>query len=174
MPTDLAAYLRKFAEKKGVSIKWIAKQLNQPFERVRHYFRTDEIGSRLPPEETWERLKELLDLDTTYDDAMSVEVGDNVFRNHPKGRNPGDMQSFALTGNSITHFATMPDELAQWCLRASLPENGICLDPFMGIGTTGRVALDLGGYFIGIDIREDFLKIADEFFSQLDRNLSLL
>jgi DNA modification methylase len=163
---ELAAYLRQAAERKGLSIKEIAAQLEQPFERVRHYMRTDEIGSRLPPEETWVALRALLDLDDTFDEAMAIEVGDNVFRNHPAGRNPGDMQSFPLTGGASDakgHFAVMPDNLAHWCLRATLPKGGICLDPFFGVGTTGRTTLALGGRAVGIDVRDDFLRLAEAF-----------
>jgi DNA modification methylase len=154
---ELASYLRSAMEKQGVDIYWVAAQLGLPYERTRHYFRTDRIGSRLPPEEVWEQLKALLDLDTTYDDAMAVEVGDNVFRNHPKGRNPGDMISVTLSGASQEHFATMPMALAEWALKATLPPGGICLDPFMGTGTTGIAAINLGGRFLGVDVRRDFL-----------------
>ncbi|RPD44874.1 site-specific DNA-methyltransferase [Hymenobacter sediminis] len=153
---ELAAYLQAAAKAKGVSVKWVAEQLSQPFERVRHYFRTDVIGSRVPPEETWEQLKDLLDLGTEFDEAMEVAVGDNIFRNHPNGRNPGDMQSFSLKAASSIHFAVMPEELANWCVKATLPPEGICLDPFMGSGTTGRVALKNGGRFLGIELRDDY------------------
>lgn len=168
--TQLAAYLRVAAEKKGLSIKDVAAILDEPFERVRHYFRTDEIGSRRPPEKTWETLRELLSLDTQYDDAMSVQVGDNVFRNHPNGRNPGDMQSFALTGGASDaqgHFAVMPVGLADWCLKATLPTGGVCLDPFIGIGTTGQSALKLGGRIVGSDVRKDYLEFAAASFDKL-------
>ena len=167
--TELAAYLRAAAERKGISIKEIALTLNQPHERVRHYFRTDEIGSRRPPEDTWKTLKELLDLDDRYDEAMSVELGDNVFRNHPNGRNPGDVQSFSLTGGASDakgHFAIMPPSLAEWCLRASLPAGGVCLDPFLGVGTTGTVALELGGKVVGVDVRNDYLNLAAKRFNE--------
>ncbi|MGA4047906.1 DNA-methyltransferase [Ralstonia nicotianae] len=166
--TELAAYLRDAAERQGITIKDVAKALNQPFERVRHYFRTDEIGARRPPEETWSTLKELLSLDSRYDEAMSIEVGDNVFRNHPNGRNPGDMQSFSLTGGASDakgHFAVMPPSLADWCLQASLPPGGICLDPFLGAGTTGIAALALGGRIVGVDVREDYLEFSAKQFS---------
>lgn len=167
LATELAAYLRAAAECKGVSVKAVAQALNQPFERVRHYFRVDEVGARRPPEETWSILKTLLDLDDRYDEAMAVEVGDNVFRNHPNGRNPGDMQPFSLTGSASDakgHFAVMPPNLATWCLRASLPSGGVCLDPFFGVGTTGSVALALGGRTVGVDVREDYLRFAAERF----------
>lgn len=168
-PTELAAYLKSAADRKGFSVKEVAKVLGQPFERVRHYFRTDEIGSRRPPEETWVTLKDLLELDGSYDEAMSVEVGDNVFRNHPNGRNPGDVQSFSLTGGASDakgHFAVMPLALASWCLKASLPAGGICLDPFLGAGTTGKAALALGGKIVGVDVREDYLGLAAERFAE--------
>jgi DNA modification methylase len=145
-------------EAKRVSIQWVAEQLGEPFERIRHYFRTDRIGSRLPPEETWKKLNRILGLDTEYDDAMTVEVGDNVFRNHPMGRNPGDVQSIALSRRSEFHFAMMPRKLADWALRATLPEGGICLDPFMGPGTTGLSTICLGGKFVGIDVRQDYVE----------------
>jgi DNA modification methylase len=155
---ELAAWLRQAAERKGVDIHWVAGQLELPYERTRHYFRTDRLGARLPPEEVWEKLKTLLDLGTEYDDAMAVEVGDNVFRNHPKGRNPGDVLSIGLSGGGQEHFATMPTGLAEWALKATLPPGGVCLDPFMGTGTTGIATLGLGGRFVGIDVREDFLR----------------
>jgi DNA modification methylase len=156
---ELAAYLRAALAARGESIHWVAQQLDLPFERTRHYFRTDEIGSRLPPEETWVRLKELLELDDTYDEAMAVEVGDNVFRNHPKGRNPGDMMSVALRGSPHAHFALMPRPVAVQALKATLPQGGICLDPFMGLGTTGHAALELGGRFVGVDLHRPYLDL---------------
>jgi DNA modification methylase len=166
--TELAAYLRAAADKKGIAVKDVATVLGQPFERVRHYFRTDEIGARRPPEETWSTLKALLSLDDRYDEAMSIEVGDNVFRNHPNGRNPGDVQSFPLTGGASDtkgHFALMPSSLANWCLQASLPPGGVCLDPFMGAGTTGLAALAMGGRAVGVDVRPDYLELAASRFT---------
>ncbi|WP_295385349.1 site-specific DNA-methyltransferase [uncultured Thiodictyon sp.] len=151
-PVELAAYLRTALERKGESIKWVAAQIQQPFERTRHYFRTDRIGSRLPPPETWEELSTLLDLDGTFDDAMAVETDVNIFRNHPNGRNPGDVIDLPNARGSEVHFAMMPQELARWALRATLPSGGVALDPFAGTGTTGAAALELGGRFVGIDL----------------------
>lgn len=165
-PTELAAYLKEAAREKGLTIKDIAELMKQPFERVRHYMRTDKIGSRLPPEDAWEELKELLDLGTEYDDAMAVEVGNNIFRNHPRGRNPGDLISIGLTGTPAGHFAIMPRRLARWALTATLPKGGICLDPFMGTGTSGVETILQEAKFIGIDIREDYLSEFDIFMRQ--------
>lgn len=154
---ELAAYLRSAMKQQGKTIDWVAEQLNLPFERTRHYFRTDEIGSRLPPPEVWEQLKEVLDLDTTYDEAMQVVIGDNVFRNHPLGRNPGDVQLISVVPSNADHFAVMPPKLVEFALKATLPEGGCCLDPFMGTGTTGIVSNRMGGRFIGIDIKDEYV-----------------
>ncbi|MFJ3225515.1 DNA-methyltransferase [Streptomyces sp. NPDC086783] len=154
---ELAGYLRGALKEKKKSIGWVAEQLGLPFERTRHYFRTDKIGSRLPPPEVWEQLKELLDLDTQYDEAMAVELGDNVFRNHPKGRNPGDVLRIPVAASSSNHFAVMPRQLAEFALKATLPQNGSCLDPFMGSGTSGRVTRQLGGRFVGVDVNADYM-----------------
>jgi DNA modification methylase len=159
---ELAAYMRGAMMRKGMSIQDVADALRQPFERTRHYLRTDRMGSRLPPHETWVELKNILGLDSSYDEAMSVEVGDNAFRNHPNGRNPGDVRSIGIGPNDTGHLATMPYRLAEWCLKATLPKNGICLDPFMGSGTTGVAALALGGRFVGVDISEEYVALAHD------------
>ena len=49
------------------------------------------------------------------------------------------------------HFATMPPELAETCIRAGCPVGGAVLDPFTGRGTTLAVAVPWPGF----DMRED-------------------
>jgi DNA modification methylase len=155
---ELAAYLKAALRREKRSIDWVAETLGLPFERTRHYFRTDEIGSRLPPPEVWEQLKELLNLGDEYDEQMRVEQGDNVFRNHPLGRNPSDVQSFPVAPGTADHYAVMPLRLAEFALRATLPDNGVVLDPFMGSGTTGVAARSLGGRFVGIEIQPKYMR----------------
>ena len=44
-------------------------------------------------------------------------------------------------------------ELPRWLIQKCSKPGDIVLDPFMGTGTTGRVANDLGRRFVGFDIR---------------------
>jgi DNA modification methylase len=37
---------------------------------------------------------------------------------------------------------------------------GLVLDPFLGVGTTGLVALKLNRHFIGIELNADYVKLA--------------
>nr|VFJ47970.1 MAG: site-specific DNA-methyltransferase (adenine-specific) [Candidatus Kentron sp. FM]VFJ50198.1 MAG: site-specific DNA-methyltransferase (adenine-specific) [Candidatus Kentron sp. FM]VFK08535.1 MAG: site-specific DNA-methyltransferase (adenine-specific) [Candidatus Kentron sp. FM] len=52
--------------------------------------------------------------------------------------------------------APFPDELVRRCLEIGCKPTGKVLDPFLGSGTTARVALSMGHSVIGIDINPDF------------------
>ncbi len=164
-PVELSHYLKENLARAGKTIAWVASELDLPHERTRHYFRTDRIGSRLPPPEVWERLKDLLDLDDAYNEAMEVVPGDNVFRNHPKGRNPGDVWAIPVASNRKSHLAVMPRKLADQALAATLPPGGTCLDPFMGTGTTALSTRALGGKFVGIEIDPANVELFHEEFA---------
>ncbi len=58
------------------------------------------------------------------------------------------------------HFATWPEALAERILRAACPEGGVCLDPFMGSGTTALVARRLGRKSIGIELNPAYAELA--------------
>lgn len=55
-------------------------------------------------------------------------------------RNARNVWKIATRPFSDAHFATMPPELAERCIKAGCPEGGTILDPFGGAGTTGLVA----------------------------------
>jgi len=52
--------------------------------------------------------------------------------------------------------APYPDELVERCLEIGCPSDGVVFDPFVGSGTTMRVALQSGRNAIGIDISPEF------------------
>ena len=60
------------------------------------------------------------------------------------------------------HFAVFPEELVKQCISAGCPEDGIVLDCFMGSGTTALVALKNNRKFMGIELNEDYIKIANK------------
>jgi DNA modification methylase len=59
------------------------------------------------------------------------------------------------------HFATFPPDLIVDCIKAGCPEGGIVLDPFMGAGTTAMVARKLNRNFIGFELNQKYVKIAN-------------
>jgi DNA modification methylase len=58
--------------------------------------------------------------------------------------------------NGSIQTAPYPDKLVQRCLDIGCASGGTVLDPFVGSGTTMRVALQSGRDVIGIDLNPDF------------------
>jgi len=59
------------------------------------------------------------------------------------------------------HPTVKPVKLMRYLCRLITPPNGTVLDPFMGSGTTGIGAILEGFDFIGIEMEEEYLKIAE-------------
>jgi site-specific DNA-methyltransferase (cytosine-N4-specific) len=57
-------------------------------------------------------------------------------------------------GKGDEHRAVFPDELVRRCVLLSTDENDVVADPFVGSGTTVRVARSLGRVGIGLDARD--------------------
>ena len=58
------------------------------------------------------------------------------------------------------HFAAFPPKLAETCILAGCPVGGTVLDPFLGSGTTGMVAKQLGRRYIGIELNPEYCTLA--------------
>jgi len=59
------------------------------------------------------------------------------------------------------HFATFPEKLIEPCILAGCSAEGLVLDPFMGAGTTALVARKLNRNFIGIELNQKYIEIAE-------------
>jgi DNA modification methylase len=77
-------------------------------------------------------------------------------------RNKRSVWIVATQPYSEAHFATFPEKLIEPCILAGCPKGGIVLDPFIGSGTTGKVALKFGRNFIGIELNPKYVKIAEK------------
>lgn len=65
------------------------------------------------------------------------------------------------SGSGKNHYATFPDELAVNCILAGTAEGDVVLDPFVGSGTTCRVANRYGRQYIGIDLNPAYCKASE-------------
>ena len=65
-------------------------------------------------------------------------------------------------GYSEAHFATYPEALVEPMIKAGCPKDGTVLDIFMGSGTTAIVALQLDRKYLGVELNEEYIKIAQD------------
>ncbi len=66
----------------------------------------------------------------------------------------------AKSGNF--HSTVKPVKLMEYLIKLVCPPGGIVLDPFMGSGTTGVAAVQLGVEFIGIEREAEYVAIAEK------------
>ena len=61
-----------------------------------------------------------------------------------------------------SHSAVFPEKLAEDHIVSWSNEGDLVFDPFLGSGTTGKMALKNGRNFIGIEKVEEYFNIAKE------------
>lgn len=81
-------------------------------------------------------------------------------------REPNSFDVFESDGrpktiNANNHPTVKPVKLMEYLVRLVTPKGGVCLDPFMGSGTTGIACRTEGFGFIGIELDPDYFKIAE-------------
>lgn len=73
---------------------------------------------------------------------------------------------------SRPHPTTFPEKLPEMCIKLhGIGEDGVVLDPFMGIGSTALACSKLGVAFIGFDIDPSYVDIANERLSHLSERV---
>jgi DNA modification methylase len=91
-------------------------------------------------------------------------------RNNMAGANPGDVWQFShvhyCSAERLPHPTQKPEALLERMIRASSSEGDIVLDPFVGSGTTCRVADVLGRKWLGIEINPDYVQMSKERIEQ--------
>jgi len=81
---------------------------------------------------------------------------------------PAKMFRQSVTSYTKEHPTQKPENLMKWCI-GFLPDAQTILDPFMGSGTTGVAAVQMGRKFIGIEREERYFEIACKRIEQAQR-----
>lgn len=147
--------------------KW-PNRFRDAWERCLHFTRAKKFAmyqdAVMVPVGDWakSRLNRLSETDQKRDPSVS---GSPFAKNVSNwvGRDlvyPTNVLHFATECGYVGHSAAFPEELPEFFIRLfSKPDDLVC-DPFVGSGTTGVVAQRLNRRFIGIDIIEDNIKLA--------------
>jgi site-specific DNA-methyltransferase (adenine-specific) len=69
---------------------------------------------------------------------------------------------YTTSFNGVQHPAPFPEQLALDHILSWSSEGDIVYDPFMGSGTTAKAAIELGRNFIGSELSENYVKLANE------------
>jgi site-specific DNA-methyltransferase (adenine-specific) len=88
--------------------------------------------------------------------------GGTEAKEKPPGRNKRCVWDVIPARVKEEHFAVYPEALITPMIKASCPDDGVVLDPFMGIGTTCIVAKKENKNYIGIDINPRYVEIAEK------------
>ena len=78
------------------------------------------------------------------------------------GRNKRTVWNVNTMPFAEAHFATFPTALIDPCILAATRENDYVLDPFFGSGTVGVVCREHNRKFVGIELNNEYVKIAQK------------
>lgn len=99
------------------------------------------------------------------DDALGSFLSDAEIAWFSRGRGVYGFRDFSGHQEAVngerSHPTQKPVSLMKWCIeKAKVPAVGVILDPYMGSGTTGVAAVQMGHPFIGIEIDERYFATA--------------
>ncbi len=84
---------------------------------------------------------------------------------------PTNVLHLATEVGNKNHSAVFPLELPSWFIKLFTQEGDIVLDPFMGSGTTARAAKRLNRKYVGIEIKEEYIELADHLLHTRQKQL---
>lgn len=84
---------------------------------------------------------------------------------------PSNVLFLATECSYKDHSAPFPLELPEWFIKLFTKEGDIILDPFVGSGTSVIAAAKLGRNYLGIDILENYCRIAKNKLDKIPDNI---
>ena len=84
---------------------------------------------------------------------------------------PNNVVHMATECSNRGHSAAFPVDLPAWFIKLFTVEGDVVLDPFIGSGTTAVAAKQLGRKYIGIDINDEYCRLAKKRVMQVQPRL---
>ena len=118
-----------------------------------------------------DRLANLSETDKIRDES---KVGSGFGKNISNwlGRDmvyPNNVLHTATESSNKRHSAVFPVALPTWFIKLFTQPGDIVLDPFLGSGSTAVAALTLGRHYIGVEISDEYVELAE---SRLGKTLA--
>lgn len=99
--------------------------------------------------------------------GLSYVRKNKMIEPHPLGALPKNIISGGVSARIGEHQATQPLYLPEKYIKATTNVGDLVVDPWVGSGTTGVVALSLNRRFIGFDIVESYIVEAKKRFEEV-------
>jgi len=149
--------------------KW-PNRFRDAWERCLHFTKQKEFKmcqeAVMVPIGDWveDRLKNLSEKDKIRSESMSKSgFGKNISNWLKRDKvYPTNVLYLATECSNKNHSATFPVALPSWFIKLFTQEGDIVLDPFIGSGTTAVACAQLNRKYIGIEIKEEYCKLATE------------
>lgn len=108
---------------------------------------------------------------TQYDKNGNLKQTNNI-KPVPDFSLRNNIWKYSVGFNDKTgHPAVFPEQLAQDHILSWSNEGDVVLDPFMGSGTTAKMAVLNNRHYIGFDVSEEYCQIAQERISKIVKNI---
>lgn len=133
---------------------WFAKQKG-------FYFNIDEMRTEYS-ESSMKRFKKPLKKRYARTENDTDEYKD--WSANAKGALPTTLVNISSESKRIAdnHVAVYPLNFAKYFIRGATKPGDLVLDPFMGTGTTGLACKELGRDYIGFELQETYIEIAQK------------
>lgn len=79
---------------------------------------------------------------------------------------PDNVLHLATETSSKSHSAAYPEKLPEFFINLFTKPNDLVYDPFMGSGTTAKVAIDLNRNFVGSELSEEYYEVSQKRINQ--------
>lgn len=154
----------------GFSVKEIESLI--PNKSAHHWFRYSS-DFRIPTEKNYIRLKEITNrFKRSYSDIRSEFDRENNNRCVYNGQNECDILKFNLKGKRL-HPTQKPLALIEYLVKNYSNEGDTILDNCMGSGTTAIACINTRRKFIGFEIQEKYVEIAEQRLKQVHKQIEL-
>ncbi len=149
--------------------KW-PNRFRDSWERLLQFNKTKDFNmyqeTVMVPMGNWakSRLKNLSSVDLTRDES---KVGSGFGKKIANWLNrdmayPNNVLHLATECGNKNHSAVFPEMIPEWFIKLFTKEGDMVLDPFLGSGTTSRVAKRMGRSSIGIEVLEEYYMLAKQ------------
>lgn len=155
---DLAEYLLAAINRSGITKATLAKRLNCDSRLVMKWTRPGDPAWCLPTPRFYRQLKEILGLDSSYDDLLFRIPVHDVDREFKYKHDTYVVDAKMV---KVDHPSQKPLEVVQHIVQCIAPIDGLVFDGFSGSGTTALACRDTKRNFIATEISQTYCDLGN-------------